>query len=853
VEVMAEELGVLLGLSLHDRAVHGEVLVDEDRLLVVVTVEGSLATVAPVTVAVSAAGSGVATDAAVLALEATSEVRIGNAAEGGSAVNTGEDVAVDAIVVASPVGGNVSLAAIGGETVAVGEASVADEDAVTTGLEVGGIAVAVGEEGSGVNLAGDVLAVEVGVGVLEGLRAAVGESAARVSGGRLADRAPLVGILATVARVVVAVLVVEETTVAALEASRLEAASTAVKTVGDTTEAADEAELGEVDVVTLGTERLLRPDRAIPRADGSGVARSGVGDGSLATVLPVVIGIAAELSIAGKRALVVDASRLGDGGVGGERIGAPSEGTGEVTKGVRRRADDARARLVTDLGLATVVGVTVAVLEAGEARELASTKVVEVTVLATTAVNGGGGVDVLLTEHVQAVVGNPLRGGLRAIVELTGSVAEGSLATVGGRTSKPVPANEAVGIDASRDLDLATVTRIAVAVVVAVLALVVAGTLTVTTTDAVEDEVVDREAKGVETIVGDLRGSEVVVGPEELLEASIVEGVDARGLVDGRARTVRATKAGNNVAPSTTTVPDGARIIGGVVDFLEVATEGSDDLADVERGESVVVGGTRSVALRDVRTHQAAVEGLAVGVAVVEVVALGNLATVLPAVVEGLVSVIARLEAAGGSNASVEVASETLGGLRGIADATKAERRCVAVGEITEIDGRDKAEVGNVSLSVDVTVGPAVLGDEVEGTVGVGTLGTVVDTIAVGVDGVVDTRHVVAVTASTSKTASGVLREVLATVARITVAIEVTGSGVAGVDATTSGGRGNVGVALNGHAASELARVGSSELRAVEGSNESMVVLAVGNVGAIELVIENVVGVEESVLLKSEG
>lgn len=70
----------------------------------------------------------------------------------------------------------------------------------------------------------------------------------------------------------------------------------------------------------------------------------------------------------------------------------------------------------------------------------------------------------------------------------------------------------------------------------------------------------------------------------------------------------------------------------------------------------------------------------------------------------------------------------------------------------------------------------AIRGQVTKSTIGIGAHGAVVDIVAVLVDRVVNTREVVAVTASTSNTASLVERLMLATVARITVAIEVASS-----------------------------------------------------------------------------
>jgi hypothetical protein len=279
---------------LHDRAIHGLTEVDEDTKLVSVGVQSSLATVLPLAVDVGAAGSTSAGNARVLAPEAARVEGIDDATIGLLAVNTGEGSAVNAVVVAGLVKGDVGLATSTSIIVAVGIASLALEDAVTTGEEVGSVTVAV-RDSAVVNVAEDeragvlgaraeeVLAVErdiigskdvlaelvVGVEaksaeVAEGRRAAVrGGSARSGAAGRLTNLAPTVHIFATVARIRVAILVVVDGSIVSADASSLVRAST--RTRGATTTLAEDlVELLGVDVVLLGSERLLRPDGAVP-------------------------------------------------------------------------------------------------------------------------------------------------------------------------------------------------------------------------------------------------------------------------------------------------------------------------------------------------------------------------------------------------------------------------------------------------------------------------------------------------------------------------------------------------------------------------------------------------------------
>jgi len=92
-EMVTEEFGVLDTFSLHDGAIHGLIGVDEDTIAIGIGVEGTLATVLPVPVAVGAVGA-----AAEVALVLSSVKRIGNAdarSRTNTTISTREGSAVD--------------------------------------------------------------------------------------------------------------------------------------------------------------------------------------------------------------------------------------------------------------------------------------------------------------------------------------------------------------------------------------------------------------------------------------------------------------------------------------------------------------------------------------------------------------------------------------------------------------------------------------------------------------------------------------------------------------------------------------------------------------------------------------
>jgi len=153
VQVVTEELRVLRRLRLHDRAIHGKAFIHEDTIGIGILVGSNLATSLPFTIAVGAVDRGVnSAGASEVALVLAGVSRISNALRSRSAVNTREHQALNAVVRASLVARDIGLATIERIVVAVLEALVALEDAVTTSIEVSDVAVAVGSEGGEVDI-----------------------------------------------------------------------------------------------------------------------------------------------------------------------------------------------------------------------------------------------------------------------------------------------------------------------------------------------------------------------------------------------------------------------------------------------------------------------------------------------------------------------------------------------------------------------------------------------------------------------------------------------------------------------------------------------------------------------------
>jgi len=156
---MTEQPRVLHTFGLHDRAIHEVVLIHENTLLVDVSVSGDLTAVLPPAVLIDAVhwvvDSARASEVAAVAANAA-DIRVGNTRRrvSGGAVHTRERLAINAVIVARRELSNVCFAAISGQAVAVRRVGDAVEDAVTTSLNVSGIAVAVGGQVSNVDVVG---------------------------------------------------------------------------------------------------------------------------------------------------------------------------------------------------------------------------------------------------------------------------------------------------------------------------------------------------------------------------------------------------------------------------------------------------------------------------------------------------------------------------------------------------------------------------------------------------------------------------------------------------------------------------------------------------------------------------
>jgi len=153
VQVVAEEEGVLLSFSLHDGAIHELALIHEDTSDIVVLIGSNLATSLPLTVGIGAVDLSVkSARASEVALELAGDSGIGDALGNNSAINTRQSQALKAVVRASGIERNVGLATVLRVKIAILPANLALEDAVTAGLKVSNITVAVGLEDGGLNV-----------------------------------------------------------------------------------------------------------------------------------------------------------------------------------------------------------------------------------------------------------------------------------------------------------------------------------------------------------------------------------------------------------------------------------------------------------------------------------------------------------------------------------------------------------------------------------------------------------------------------------------------------------------------------------------------------------------------------
>lgn len=430
--------------------------------------------------------------------------------------------------------------------------------------------------------------------VLQGTRATLRVSTSGVLIGGLTTQAIATSIFATVARIRIAILVVVETTFKNSHASRLERALTSVKS-SIATFARDGAQLvgGNANVVLLGEQQVLRPARAIVASNGISISGLGVTLSNLTTVSPVTIDILAESNVAGDGTLVLggvtndlSASRLRESKVTGSAVTIlDGHSTGQVLVAV-----DTVTVFVINLGLATVSGITIAILVTILASELALTVGI-ITILTTTAVR----------LEFRSIL--DVRSSLQQSATERSSVAESSL------TGSRSPSNGTITINASGNLDFTTISRIAVAVIITILTFVVALTSSSTTARAVDWEVND-------TSVG-----------EVVFDTFIVEGIDTLSLsrLSGSgggdsSLTSTSTSSHEDVSPGTLSI---VRMSSRSTDSLTVATGSTDNLMNVERRSVEHRGVARSITLSVVRTHLTAIE-------VTEGVTLSNLTTVHP-------------------------------------------------------------------------------------------------------------------------------------------------------------------------------------------------------------------------------
>jgi len=361
-----------------------------------------------------------------------------------------------------------------------------------------------------------------------------------------------------------------ETTICASQANLTVRAGTGLSSVVATL-ARDEGEAANVQVLLLGLARVLRPVRAIEgsrssAANGATGTGSSVVEGNLATVLPVSVLIGAEKRVAGHGALVIGASLVASGSRGSTSLLSSDQvnSTREVLLAV-----DAGARVIADRRFATVARVTIAILEAVDASELASTNGASGNnLLTTTAVDGLGVINVETTIKVHAIE----LSGLERVrdVELGTSVAKSSLATVSGLLESPIPTDLGVVIDASAQLDLTTVTRVTVAILIAKFALIVASTRAVRTTDAIDREISGSLNVELELVL------EVVV---ETLKVGHVHTFSLGRIIDPAVgvRPHDRIDAAKRVAPSTL-----SRVWANS-DVVGIATVSANSLTNVER------------------------------------------------------------------------------------------------------------------------------------------------------------------------------------------------------------------------------------------------------------------------------
>jgi hypothetical protein len=350
VQVVTEQVGVLGGLSLHDRAIHEDTFIHEDTLLIAILVSSDLATSLPFTIGIGAIDlSQNSARASEVALVVARNSGVDNALRNDSAVNTRQSQAFNAQRRASSISGDKGLATVERIQVAIRIVGEAFEDAITTVNKVSNIALAVGLEVSGLDVqsgrvgnkiptinsraersrevkeetsgrirARSIVHVEAKLIAVvdESLRALLGVGAVATSRVRETKLAPASSVFATVAWIRIAILVVMETTILASQANLAVRASTRLSGQR-TTLARNEVESLKVQVLLLGVARVLRPVRAIEgtrssTANGSVEARFSVVESNFATVSPVTIVIVAEKRVARNSALSNGSRQVAD-------------------------------------------------------------------------------------------------------------------------------------------------------------------------------------------------------------------------------------------------------------------------------------------------------------------------------------------------------------------------------------------------------------------------------------------------------------------------------------------------------------------------------------------------------------
>lgn len=131
-----------------------------------------------------------------------------------------------------------------------------------------------------------------------------------------------------------------------------------------TTFTEDGVEEGNINVILLGTKKVLGPNRTIKAADRGGIARSRVGLSNLTTVLPLTVKVLTERSVARNSALHSShvTNRLRTSVVAIDRVKRPGPSTREILDTV-----DAVARTVTNGRFTTVEDEAVAILSVRQA------------------------------------------------------------------------------------------------------------------------------------------------------------------------------------------------------------------------------------------------------------------------------------------------------------------------------------------------------------------------------------------------------------------------------------------------------------------------------------------------------